>query len=261
MKYRHSVWMSGLVLISLTACVTIEETGEQRFMLLTPQQEAQMGLTAFQDIKTSQQISTDPEANAQVDRVAKRLIPHVNAKHAQWEVLVFENPTPNAFALPGGKIGVHTGLLPITQSDAGLATVIGHELAHVALHHGGQRISRQMAISGAITAADIGLGMSNENYMENRSAILSGLGVGTQVGMVLPFSRENEYEADRIGMLYMAKAGYDPREAVELWKRMKAYSDQRGGKPPDWLSTHPADAKRIRALQAYLPEVLPYYRP
>jgi len=262
MKFRLRTFLIPLALIAvvIAACVTIEETGESRFMLISPDQEKQMGLAAFQDIKASQQVSANQQAITQVNRVAARLLPHVDYP-AQWEVVVFEDPSPNAFALPGGKIGVHTGILPITRNDGGLAAVIGHEIAHVTLRHGGQRVSRQLATSIGIAALDAGFALSSENYQENRPAILAGLGVGTQVGLTLPFSRDNEYEADRIGMRYMAKAGYDPAEAVELWKRMKAYSDQQGGKPPEWLSTHPADANRIRALQEYLPIARQYMTP
>jgi predicted Zn-dependent protease len=255
-------WPLTLVTASLivVACATISETGERRFLLTTPSQEAQMGFTAFNDLKQSMKISNDAAAIAQVERVANRLIPHVNVPNAQWEVVVFDDATPNAFALPGGKIGVHTGILPITQTDAGLAAVMGHELAHITLRHGGQRVSRQLAVQLGMTALDIGLATSQENYPQYRPQILAGLGVGTSIGIVLPFSRDNEYEADRIGMRYMARAGYNPREAVELWKRMKAYSDQHGGKPPEFLSTHPADSNRIAQLEHYLPEAMAMYQ-
>jgi predicted Zn-dependent protease len=153
---------------------------------------------------------------------------------------------------------VHTGLLPITKNDAGLAAVIGHEIAHVTLRHGGQRVSRQMATQFGLTAFDFGLGMNSESYQQNRGPILASLGAGAQYGLTLPFSRDNEYEADKIGMRYMAKAGYDPAAAVEVWKSMKALSEKSGGKPPEWMSTHPADANRIKALQAYLPVARQY---
>lgn len=247
-----------LLLSLIISCATIRETGETAFILTTPQQEAQMGLAAFQDLKTSKKISTARDANNQVNRVANRLIRAVDNDVASWEIVVFDDPTPNAFALPGGKIGVHTGLLPITQNDAGLAFVIGHEMAHVTLRHGGQRMSRQLATQVGISALDLGLGMHSTDYQNNRALILTAFGIGAQYGAALPFSRENEYEADKIGMRYMAKAGYDPAEAIELWKRMQAYSQQHGGKPPEWMSTHPNDANRIRALQLYLPTARQY---
>ncbi|MEM6600559.1 MAG: M48 family metallopeptidase [Verrucomicrobiota bacterium] len=258
MKSRTLLLACAGITILIAACATISETGESRFILTSPQQETQMGLAAFQDLKTSQKISTDQAAIDQVNRVANRLIPVVDYDAAKWEIVVFEDPTPNAFALPGGKIGVHTGILPITKNDAGLAAVIGHEMAHVTLRHGGQRISRQMATSALIGLADIGLGINSESYQENRSLILASFGAGAQYGMALPFSRENEYEADRIGMRYMARAGYHPQEAIELWKRMETFSHQHGNKPPEWMSTHPADANRIKALEEYLPTALAY---
>jgi len=253
MKSRLLFGVLSILTVLIAACATISETGEKRFILTSPQQEAEMGFAAFNDLKTGMKISQDPEANALVKRVANRLIPHANLSNAQWEVVVFDDPTPNAFALPGGKIGVHTGILPITKTEAGLAAVIGHEIAHITLRHSGQRISRQMAIQAGMTALDIGLATTQENYSNYRPQILAGMGLGTQVGLTLPFSRDNEYEADRIGMIYMARAGYDPTEAVEVWKRMRDFSSQNGGKPPEHLSTHPADANRIRQLQAYLP--------
>lgn len=239
------------VLSGMTGCVTLDDTGKRAFLLTTPQQEAQMGAASFAQLKQSNKVSGDPVANAQVQRVAQRMIAQVSVPNAQWEVVVFDDPTPNAFALPGGKIGVHTGILPITQSDDGLATVIGHELAHVTLRHGGQRVSQQLVIAGITTIADVGLAMNN---VRERQYIMSGLGVGAAVGLILPYSRSHEYEADRYGLYYMARAGYDPEAAIGFWQRMIAYGNQRGGKPPEWLSTHPADEKRIAQIQRLIPE-------
>jgi predicted Zn-dependent protease len=238
-------------LCTLVSCVTLDESGKQAFIIFSPAQEAQMGAASFTQLKQSSKVSNDPVANAQVQRVAQRLIAHVNYPHAQWEVVVFDDPTPNAFALPGGKIGVHTGLLPITQTDDALAYVIGHEIAHVTLRHGGQRVSQQMAIAGITTITDIALAM---NEVREREIIMSGLGVGATVGLILPYSRAHEYEADKYGLFYTARAGYDPEAAIGFWERMKAYADRRGGKPPEWLSTHPVDDKRIAHLRALIPE-------
>ncbi len=200
------------VLYGLISCVTIDETGKSAFMLMSPQQETALGASAFNDIKTNSKLSTNADAIAQVRRVVDRLTPHVNAPYvSSWEAIVIDDPTPNAFALPGGKIGVHTGILPITQTDAGLAAVIGHELAHVSLRHGGQRVSQQLAVGVGLMATDVALAM-NDN--QQRPVIISALGAGASVGVILPFSRSNELEADRWGMTYMARAGYDPAEAV-----------------------------------------------
>ena len=261
MKHSFLTPLLLLSLIVIAACATISETGEQKIILTSELQEAQMGAAAFQDLKTAQRVSTDRAAIDQVNRVANRLIPVVDYTASSWEIVVFEDPTPNAFALPGGKIGVHTGLLPITKTDAGLAAVIGHEMAHVTLRHGGQRMTRQLATSLGIAALDIGLGMNSEDYQQNRPLILASFGAGAHYGIALPYSRKDEYEADKIGMRYMAKAGYDPAEAIKLWKRMQAYSSSIGGRPPEWMSTHPVDSNRIHALQVQLPMARKYYNP
>ncbi|MDX6766127.1 MAG: M48 family metallopeptidase [Candidatus Methylacidiphilales bacterium] len=257
MKRQLSTLLSTLLAFSLlcvlVSCVTLDESGKSAFLLTSPEQEAQMGSASFNQLKQSGKTSADPVANAQVQRVAQRLIPQVNVPGAKWEVVVFDDPTPNAFALPGGKIGVHTGILPLTQTDDGLAAVLGHELAHVTLRHGGQRVSQQMAVQLGAAAVDVGLAM---NDVRERGYIMSGLGVGATVGIILPFSRSHEYEADRYGLIYMARAGYNPEEAVAFWQRMKAYSEKQGNKPPEWLSTHPADENRIAQLQQLLPEAM-----
>jgi predicted Zn-dependent protease len=242
--------------VIVIGCATISETGEKRLVLISPDQEASLGAESFTALKNEGKISKDPAANAQVKNVVNRLIPHVKTSSPTvWETLVFEDPTPNAFALPGGKVGVHTGILPITQNDAGLATVLGHELAHVSLRHGAQRISRQLALSGFLSLTDF---YAQASQWKHREIIMGGLGAGANVGVVLPFSRDNELEADRIGLRYMALAGYDPREAVAFWQRMEAASS--GQKPPEWLSTHPADSRRIAQLQSLLPEALTFYQ-
>jgi len=251
---RSVLWrilLVGAGLYAISGCVTLDESGKRAFLLTTPQQEAQMGAASFAQLKQSGQLSGDPVANAQVERVARRLIAQVNVPNAQWEVVVFDDPTPNAFALPGGKIGVHTGILPIAQTDDALAAVLGHELAHVTLRHGGQRVSQQLAVAGVAAVTDVALAM---NEVRQRESIMTGLGVGASLGLVLPFSRSNEYEADRYGLYYMARAGYDPEAAIGFWQRMKAYADQRGGKPPEWLSTHPADENRIAQIRQLIPE-------
>lgn len=255
-RFHWLAALSGLVI--LAACVTLDESGKQAFILMTPDEELQMGVASFNQLKQSGKISHDPAANAQVQRVAQRLIPQVRVPGAQWEVLVFDDPSPNAFALPGGKIGVHTGILPLTQNDDGLAAVLGHELAHVTLRHGGQRVSQQLMVGLGSAAIDVGLAM---NDVKHRGEIMSGLGVGATLGLVLPFSRGHELEADRYGLIYMARAGYNPEEAVAFWQRMKDYSERSGGKPPEWLSTHPADENRIAQIKQLLPEVMKERRP
>jgi len=231
------------------------EAPKQGLILISEQQEAQLGASAFADIKASGKMSADTAQKAFIETIVRRLAAHAETGGAQWEVELFEDPTPNAFALPGGKIGVHTGLLPIAANEAGLAAVLGHEIAHVALRHGGQRMTQQLGISVGNRLLE--LAITNRQSRE-RQAWLSAYGLGTSVFAALPYSRRHEYEADRMGMIYMAKAGYDPSEAVAFWRRMQKAG---GAKPPEFLSTHPTDQNRIAAIEKLLPEALAFYRP
>jgi predicted Zn-dependent protease len=229
----------------------MEDSGKSAFILTSVSQEASLGAQSFTQIKSGGRVSRDPVANAQVQRVANNLIKVINMPDTQWEVVVFDDPTPNAFALPGGKIGVNTGILPLTVNDAGLAAVIGHELAHVKFRHGGQRMTRDMGIQYGSAAVGALLDFKN---VQNRDMVMGALGVGAQVGLTLPFSRGDESEADHYGLIYMARAGYDPREAVGFWQRMEDYSKKSGNKTSGLLSTHPSDAARVKQIQQWLPE-------
>jgi predicted Zn-dependent protease len=193
-----------------------------------------------------------------VERVGRKISAVVTLPNAQWEYVCFEDDdTPNAFCLPGGKIGIYTGILPITQNEAGLATVMGHEVAHATARHGGERISEQLAIQ----LGGVGLAVAmRDKPQETQEIAMVAYGAGTTLGRTLPHSRSQELEADRLGMLYMARAGYNPREAIEFWKRFKAWNDQRGGSPPEFLSTHPLDSRRIKQLEELLPEAMEEYR-
>lgn len=242
----------------LNACSTAPYTGRQQLMILSPSEEMQMGLIAYQEVLKSEKISKDVRHNSLVTKVGQRIANAANQPDFKWEFKVIESPEANAFCLPGGKIAVYTGILPITQSEAGLAAVIGHEVAHALARHGGERVSQNMATQGLMLGADILL--SNKGVGDaQKNLIMSSLGIGAQVGVLLPFSREHESEADYIGLILMAKAGYDPREAIDLWRRMKEHSEKKGDKPPEFLSTHPADETRIRQLSAWVPEAMTYY--
>ncbi len=244
----------GLALGLLVACVTLPETGESAFIMTSPAQEASMGAQAFAEVKKERKTSKDPAGQKRVRAVADRIIPYVAMPPMKWEIEVFEDETPNAFALPGGKIGVHTGMLKLVENDAQLAAVIGHELAHVTMRHGGQRMAMQIPLMLGTTA--IGVALQNDNYRAQQ-LWMTAVGVGSEVFLVLPFSRDHEYQADEIGLRYMARAGYDPREAVKFWKKMEATSS--GGKPPQFLSTHPSDENRIQRLEAAMPAAIRTY--
>lgn len=247
--------MAGACSASLLGCANAPITGRKQFMIMPESEEMQMGLLAFNQIRGQEKISKNAKYNELVRKVGSR-IATVSGKNYQWEFLCFESEDVNAFCLPGGKIGVYTGILPITQTEAGLAAVMGHEVGHALARHGAERYSTEFATKGIMTGLAIALGRKGGSP-ESNNEIMAAVGLGAQVGVLLPFSREHELEADHIGTVLMAKAGYNPREAVELWKRMKAKG---GNKPPEALSTHPADDNRIRNLESIMPNALKYYK-
>ncbi len=232
------------------------ETGKTELVAFSPEQEAQLGLQTLQQVVAqSRVVRSGPEVDV-VRSVAERLVQVVdeNSKRFDWVVLVVDDPQMNAFCLPGGKIVVYTGILPICQNEAGLATVMGHEIAHATLRHGGQRVFQ----SNMVQIALVGIQSSIANMPIEEQRKLAGLlGAGVQFGMILPFSRKHELEADAIGLKYMARAGFDPRESVKFWERMAQAS--RNQKPPEFMSTHPADATRIEQLESLMPEAIREY--
>jgi len=243
-----------LLAFAMVGCTTVPETGRKQFNLLTPSQEMQMGLAAFQEMKQGVPISTDAANAALVERVGKRIAAVAPLPDAQWEFVLFESKEPNAFCLPGGKVGVYTGILPYTQDEAGLATVIGHEVAHAVARHGGERVTQQMGLEMIGAVVDVSLKNS-----EWRSAVVTGYGLGTQVGYALPHSRMQESEADEMGLLYMARAGYNPQAAVEFWTRFAELDAQSGG-TPGFLRTHPVSADRAQKLKEIMPRAMQEYR-
>ncbi|MBW7909269.1 MAG: M48 family metallopeptidase [Kiritimatiellae bacterium] len=232
------------------------ETGESHKVALSAEQEAALGLSSYQEVLSqSRVIESGPEVDM-VKRVAHRLTQVVpeSAKNFDWRVSVVDSPQVNAFCLPGGKIVVYTGILPVAQNEAGLATVLGHEIAHATARHGAQRVFQQQGLQIALSGARGALG---DMSIEQQRAIMGLLGAGAQYGLALPFSRDHELEADRLGLHYMARAGYDPRESVAFWKRMM---ENAGDKPPEIMSTHPADSTRISQLEELLPEAEAEYQ-
>jgi predicted Zn-dependent protease len=241
-------------LLAFTGCQTAPITGRKGLNLISTDQEMQLGLSSFEQLKKETPINKDPALNAMVTRVGGN-IARVAAKDmpsAKWEFVVFESKEANAFCLPGGKVGVYTGILPITKTEAGLATVLGHEVAHAVAHHGAERMSQQMVVEtgGALLAS----GLGKQDPACQKAAMIA-YGLGSQVGVLLPYSREHESEADHIGLIYMARAGYNPEEAVAFWERFSAYTKASGGTgTPGFLRTHPLDEVRIKQLKAWLPE-------
>jgi predicted Zn-dependent protease len=267
-RFSRSLAISALAL--LAACEAAPVTGRSQMMLMSESEERSLGLQTYRQVLASERPSQNGTANEMVERVGRRIAAAAErppgemwkAPHFQWEFRVIEKNVPNAFCLPGGKVAVYTGLLPITQSEAGLAVVIGHEVAHALARHGAERMSSQMAANIAMATAVTALavsstGRNNSTYLP---AIAGALGAGATLGYLLPMSREQESEADRIGLVLMAMAGYDPREGVALWQRMAAA--KRGQQQQaEWLSTHPADQTRIDNIRSWIPEAMRYYRP
>jgi len=242
---RCAILSSLLALVA--GCATVPETGRSQLLLVSPSQETQLGLTEFEKLKKSTPISKDASVNAMVTRVGQRIASVAPLPNAQWEFVVFDEPkTANAFCLPRGKVGVYTGILSITKDEAGLATVIGHEVSHAVAHHGAERMSEALMtqLGGQLLGSAL-----QSNAAQTRDLWLGMYGVSSQVGWTLPHSRQQELEADHLGLIYMARAGYDPRAAVAFWKRFKSYNDQHGNQHWQFLSTHPVDEVRIAELE------------
>lgn len=249
--------VSIALLLVLMACTTVPETGRRQLQLITTEQEMSLGLSEFEKLKKSKPISKDSGLSKNVRRVGKRIAMVAPLPNAQWEFVLFDDPqTPNAFCLPGGKVGIFTGILPITQNDSGLATVIGHEVAHAVARHGAERISEGLLLELGGQVLETAL---STRPQATRSLILGAYGIGGELAVTLPHSRTQELEADHLGLLYMARAGYDPREAILFWKRFSAYSKQKGGQPIEFLSTHPLDDTRIAKLETLMPQALQEY--
>ncbi|WP_295438735.1 M48 family metallopeptidase [uncultured Thiodictyon sp.] len=248
-----------LAVCALAACATAPETGRSQLLLVDAGQEAEMGLSAFQQKKLQTPISRDRAGNQQLQAVGGRIARVARLPNARWEFVLFADPEPNAFALPGGKVGVNTGILPITKDEAGLAAVVAHEIAHVSARHGAERMSQGMAAQVGGVILSVALEASGYGGA-TRSLATNAYGLGTRYGVLMPYSRLQEAEADRIGLLYMARAGYDPREAIAFWRRFQSYNAGRGGKGPEFLSTHPLDETRIAELQKFLPQAMAEYQ-
>ena len=240
-------------LLLLQACATVPGTGRKQLLLLSQAEEHKMGLEAWDQIKGKEKLSQDAAANALVKKVGARLAAAVNDKSFQWEFVVFESDQANAFCLPGGKIAIYSGILPITKDEDGLAVVMGHEIAHATARHGGERLSQGLVAEMGAAAVAKGLGSKDP---ATTKAVYAALGIGIGVGVLLPYSRTHESEADRIGLTYMAKAGYHPRHAIQFWERM---AKKGGGGGIELLSSHPAHSTRIQQIRGWIPEALRYY--
>jgi len=248
-KFNNTGLAVAAIILSsmLSACATSPE-GRKQLTLLPDEQMDAMGVQSFEQIKQETPISKDQNITQYVLCIANKIIPNVpqNPDPGKWEVQVFEDEQANAFALPGYKIGVYTGLLKYAQNQDQLAAVMGHEVAHVIAKHSNERVSSQLATEAGMSIASAVLGTQGG---ENSEMIMAGLGLGVQYGIALPFSRGHESEADLIGLDLMAKSGFDPAESVTLWQNMA----QAGQSPPEFTSTHPSSDTRIKQLRERIP--------
>ena len=242
-----------VVVLGVAGCAT-SPTGRDQLIMFSPSSMDRMGAAAFDEIKAE-----TPAAGAYLSRyvecVADAVVAVLPGEQAQgWEVEVFDEDEPNAFALPGKKIGVYKGLLDVAERQDQLAAVIGHEIGHVLAQHGNERMSSQFVVGAGLAVAEAMMRRPDSN--EGRQ-VMAVLGLGAQVGILLPYGRSHETEADRIGLELMAQAGFDPEASVELWRNMSRLG---GPRPPEFLSTHPANETRIRALQSQIPAATKVYR-
>jgi predicted Zn-dependent protease len=263
-KFLSFLFITGM--ISLSACHRNPITGRNQLTLVSEKQVQSLALTQYKDFLTTSKVVAVTNDNAEmVKRVGSRIAAAINKYYAEqglgstlegynWEFNLVESKEVNAWCMPGGKVVVYTGLLPITQNETALAIVLGHEITHAVAGHGRERMSQQLLAQGVQIAGDVALG-SNPTSVGIFNQVYAP---ASQVGVLLPYARKHEYEADHYGLIFAAMAGYDPREAIPFWKRMAAMSAN-GQKPPILLSDHPADEDRIRKLEELMPEALKYY--
>ena len=253
--------------VILIACSTVPITGRKQLSLIPASEMLSMSYQEYGEVLKTSKLSTNTQQTAMIKNVGAKIQKAVETYFAQkglseslanykWEFNLVESEDVNAWCMPGGKVVFYTGILPITKTEAGVAVVMGHEVAHAIAEHGNERMSQQLLAQLGGAALSEALSKQPE-ATKNLWATVYGL--GAQVGVLLPFSRTQESEADHLGLVFMAMAGYNPNEAVSFWERMAAVKG--GQSPPEFLSTHPSDASRIAELKALIPEAMPYYKP
>ena len=247
-------------------CAQVPITGRQGLHLVPESELLALSFQQYEEVLKTAKLSTDPQKVQTVRAVGEKIARAAEAfleeagqgasiANYKWEFnLIEDDKTVNAWCMPGGKVAVYTGILPYTQDETGLAVVLGHEVAHAIAGHGDERMSQALLANMGGVALSAALA---SKPAQTRELFMTAFGVGTSVGVLLPYSRLHEKEADRIGLVLMARAGYDPREAVPFWERM---SQEGGARPPELLSTHPAPSSRIANIEAHTPEALSYYK-
>ncbi len=244
-----------LAVMTLAGCTT-SSTGRSQLMMVPEDELNKMGAASFEEMKTKEKISQSPEINRYVQCVASAITKNVpkSAHDGAWEVVVFDSEQVNAFALPGGKIGVYTGILKVAEDQDQLGAIIGHEVGHVIESHSNERLSSNQASQMGLSLVNVLLESQN---IESRNTLMAGLGLGVQYGVLMPYGRSHESEADIVGQDLMAKSGFDPKASIKLWQNMAKLSK---GAPPEFMSTHPSNATRIKQLTKHLATSLPYYQ-
>jgi len=253
--------IAGAILALLfIGCSKAPITGRNQLIMVSPQQELALGYESAKQVLQTEKVSSDPQKNAMVKRIGQRIAQvattnYAIAKNFTWEFFVIDNDEEaNAFCLPGGKVFVYTGIFKYAANDDELAAVMGHEIGHALARHGAERMS-----SGQLTQMGgqiLGAVMQGRGNPQNTAVVMQAFGIGSQLGVMLPHSRTQEYEADHIGLVLAAKAGYDPRSALTFWEKFGSS----GKTPPEYLSTHPAPANRIARIKALLPRTIPMYQ-
>lgn len=264
MQRRFVVFSLLVAVVMVSGCSTVPITGRKQVKLVSDSTMIAQSATSYQEVITEGPLSTNRQQTEQIRRVGGRISAAVErylAENGQseliqgfhWEFNLIDKDVPNAWCMPGGKVAFYTGILPYTKNENGIAVVMGHEIAHAVAGHGAERVSHQMIQQGG--GFLLSLFSQNSDY---HNALMQVYGLGSEVLGVLPYSRVQESEADRLGLIFMAMAGYDPNGAVAFWERMAAAG---GDSPPEFLSTHPSDARRIREIRKHLHEALKYYHP
>jgi predicted Zn-dependent protease len=245
-----------LGLIVLAACATVPYTNRKQFNLISPQEEAQLGEQAYAEVLQKNKLTQNAEWQRRLQEIGRRIAAAANQPDFKWEFNVLQGKDVNAFCLPGGKVAFWDGIMPICGTDDAVAVVMGHEVSHALLQHGNERMSAQLGTEVVGTGLQVAL---SSKPVETQNAFLTAFGVGSQVGLLLPFSRNQESDADEWGLKFAAMAGYNPEEAISLWERMEKAGS--GQKPPEFLSTHPSEGKRIEHLKQVMPDAMKLYKP
>lgn len=258
MKQTYNKIIAGVILALLfIGCTKAPITGRNQLIMVSPQQELALGFESAKQVLQSEKVSTNPQKNAQVKRIGERIAAvteRLYQPNFKWEFFVIENAEQaNAFCLPGGKVFVYTGIFKYAANDDELAAVMGHEIAHALARHGAERMSagQLQQMGGQV----LGAVMQSRGNPQNTAMVMQAFGIGSQLGVMLPHSRTQEYEADQIGLVLSSQAGYDPRSALSFWEKFGAS----GATPPEYLSTHPAPTNRINKIKALLPKTIPMY--